>query len=72
VVLGVAFQEKSVRITADRESHRVERVVEGAVGASDRYGQQNLPGAKGPCFVRVWVDEESVHGQSRAPQHWDE
>ena len=49
------------------KSYRAERVAEGAVGAMDRYGQQNLPGAKGPCFVRVWVDEEeSVHGQSRA------
>jgi len=41
--------------------------------SGDRCGQHNLPGAKGPCFVRVWVDEEeSVHGQSRAQQHWYE
>lgn len=35
--------------------------------SGDRYGQHNLPGAKGPCFVRVWVDEEeSVHAHSKA------
>ena len=38
--------------------------------SDDRRGQHNQPGAKGPCFVRVWVDEEeSVHGHPKAQQH---
>lgn len=66
---GVALEEQPVRITADREVVSSREGGGGGRMSGDRYGQHNQPGAKGPCFVRVWVDEEeSVHGR-KAQQH---
>jgi len=67
---GIAVQEQPMRITVEREVVSSREGGGGGRTSEDRLGQHNQSGAKGPYFIRVWVDgEESVHGHSRAQQH---